>query len=158
MYNTYIKANGGNINMKKFLSFIFNMLVCVFMGIFYSIKYLFRGHSWIVRIVDLAVYTVFVWSLFCSRAIMVGMLLLFFGVATVFVIWMMKEKTNERSDDINAEKPRRGTNIFWGMSETEAKTMYRRLLKQYHPDNINGDINMTQKIIEDYKNYSLCRK
>lgn len=35
----------------------------------------------------------------------------------------------------------------------EAKKEYRRLMKQYHPDNAGGDLEMFQKISAAYNQY-----
>jgi len=43
--------------------------------------------------------------------------------------------------------------FFAGMSLEEAKKEYRRLMKLYHPDNVNGDAEMSKRISVAYSQY-----
>ena len=45
-------------------------------------------------------------------------------------------------------------NIFSGLSIMEAKKLYRKLIRKYHPDNLDGNAEYTKKITTDYMAYT----
>lgn len=83
----------------------------------------------------------------------------------IFSVLMMKSGNNSRDENDNGSNyentyktHKTYTNPFFeGMSFEEAKKEYRKLMKKYHPDNIDGSLEMTQKVAEAYSNYcSAC--
>ena len=77
---------------------------------------------------------------------------------TVIILVDIKIMRDEYSDSETSDTPHfhssyKSTDPFYGMTEDEAKTEYRRLLKLYHPDNGNGDLQKTQDIVIAYSNY-----
>ncbi len=53
-------------------------------------------------------------------------------------------------------KPKKNTNIFAGLSPEEARRLYRKLMKELHPDN-GGDLDKCRKINTDYDKYKKKR-
>ena len=76
---------------------------------------------------------------------------------TVIILVDIKIMRDEYSDSETSDtihfRSSENRNPFYGMAEDEAKTEYRRLLKLYHPDNGNGDLQKTQDIVIAYSNY-----
>lgn len=70
----------------------------------------------------------------------------------------MLEKEAEFERDKKNKKAHRNTirnpdlNIFFGLNSEEARRKYRKLMKEFHPDN-GGDIDKCRKLNTDYDKY-----
>lgn len=144
--------------VKNGLRFLGNLVLCILMSVYYSIKYVFTGKFIIVRIADIIVYSFFGWSIVYAKNMACILVVLLVIVESLFVIWMMNTKENRDTTKDNTKSYQEmGESFFSGMEADVAKETYRKLLKQYHPDNINGDLEMTRKIIEEYREYCSIR-
>ena len=147
--------------LKNMFKVIGYMLLTSVLAVFYSLKYILCGKSIIRRVAILGMYSGLIASSIyfpiVFKIVLVGMSLL----DLILAISMIKNK-NMSSDEAGNEKKtyeqyqnNRGYKnpFFDGMSFEEAKKEYRKLMKKYHPDNIDGSLEMTQKIAEAYSNY-----
>lgn len=140
--------------VKNGLKFLGNLVLCILMSVYYSIKYIFTGKAKIIRCVDIIAYGIFGWCMVCAKNVACITVILLVILESIFVIWIMKDKGNRNSTKENEKKYQEMEESFFaGMEADVAKETYRKLLKQYHPDNINGDSEVTRKIIQDYREY-----
>ncbi len=65
-----------------------------------------------------------------------------------------RKNADTETRDYEQYKENYGDEIsFDGLTKQEAKEKYRELLKKYHPDNEDGDIDKTRAIITAYRRY-----
>lgn len=127
-----------------------------------GITEIFTGHSIKTKLFLIGLFAAFPVSLLIMPIIFKLLIVLFLGISLLFGAYTMwddyhadtnKQKSysgnNNRTTD--SFKPKSG--IFDGLTPEEAKRKYRQLIKQYHPDNYNGDNSMAQKIISEYNTY-----
>lgn len=150
------------INGMKFVGYL---VIGVILALIYSVKYIFTGRSMLGRFIILSFYSGTIVSLIYKPIafnILVALALL---IDIIFSVLMMKSGNNARDEKDNGSNyentyktHKTYTNPFFeGMSFEEAKKEYRKLMKKYHPDNIDGSLEMTQKVAEAYSNYcSAC--
>lgn len=78
-------------------------------------------------------------------------------VATALALWMTKDNDDGRADEKGSAKKSVAKKVrnpfFEGMSIEEAKKVYKKLLKIYHPDNESGDLEKTQSVTIAYSQY-----
>ena len=85
---------------------------------------------------------------------------LFGALAIWLTVWTIKDECIIRTSLGGWEKRERRErtnpvgNIFNGLSVLEAKKLYRRLIRKYHPDNPGGNAEYTKKITTDYMAYT----
>ena len=140
--------------IRKIFKFCIMLLVFIAMSIFYSIKYIFTGGSKLFRILDCVGYGILIWTAIYAKSVALVLIVLFILLESVVVIYAMKnDKTTDEEGNNTYSHVGKASSFFAGMDADMAKKTYRKLLKQYHPDNAEGDLETTQKIIEDYKNY-----
>jgi len=151
----------------KIFTFIFYFIFNVFLGIASSVKYIFIGHSIIGKILIIGMYLGAITSAIYNPIVLKIMV----GIAFLIDIWlafgMLKCDTNDKSNEKenSSNESKYGSSeecknpFFDGMTLSEAKKEYRKLMKKYHPDNMGGSLEMTQKITESYSNYcDMCSK
>lgn len=137
------------------------MLLTAVLALFYSLKYILCGKSILGRIVILGMYFGLVASFLYLPIvfeIIFAVLLLFDLLLSVSVIRNNSESEGKRENEKNTYEQYNNQKVyknlfFDGMSFEEAKKEYRKLMKMYHPDNVDGSLEMTQKIAEAYSNY-----
>lgn len=135
--------------MKKVLSIIGQWIVILIYGVFASVRYIIKGEKliwkavWILLAAGLAALAVF-WPF--GLWIALG---IYAAVSLVVTIWGMRLE-EEKTETAEAE---RECGVFEGMSVQQAKSTYRALMKQYHPDNQHGNTLMAQKINSAYSNF-----
>ena len=157
--------------MKKIITggfkFIGYLVISLILGLFYSIKYLITGKSILGRLAIISVYAgivaSFIYKPMIFKVIMIIILLLV-AILSISLMYKSGNATNDGNDSNNTNydnayssyKPYKNP-FFDGMNFEEAKKEYRKLMKKYHPDNIDGSLEMTQKVAEAYSNYcSAC--
>ena len=137
------------------------MLFALVIAVFYSLKYILCGKSIIGRITTRGMYSGMIASFAYFPIVFKIMLagLLLFDLLLAFSMIRNEDKSaDEKGNEKNTYeqyKNNRGcTNPYFdGMTFEEAKKEYRKLMKKYHPDNIDGSLEMTQKIAEAYSSY-----
>ena len=81
------------------------------------------------------------------------------GLIGAFAIWIViytiKDSCTVSTSLGGQERKERRAfgNIFDGLSFADAKTLYRKLIRKYHPDNPDGSVEYTKKITTDYEAY-----
>ena len=120
-----------------------------------SIKYVILGEKVLLKPVILAGYAVLIWSGLRHPVLFAVLLGIILAVAFLFASLMVFYNGTE-SEEKNA-CTHTGSRIpfFEGMTAEMAKKEYRRLMKEYHPDNAGGDVAMTQKVIAAYQRYQM---
>lgn len=63
------------------------------------------------------------------------------------------ENNTNRNTNTEQRFARKSYQFFAGMTPDQAKKEYHRLMKQYHPDNLGGDLEMSQQISEEYRRF-----
>ena len=110
-------------------------------------------------------------ALFSPMAFWINLVMLsIYGLVFTYMVYREEQEEEDSIDQESAYENTSGDsyrtyNGYWeyfarkkdiffaGMSKTEAKKEYRRLMKQYHPDNAGGDTEMTKRISEAYNEY-----
>ena len=158
------KNNDKHIDKKKLrrdiLLFIplllFFLLYCIFGPIIYIIKEKGKEKKgnkiafiilYVVEIVSAIFLPVLFW-------IITGLIVAF--ATWVAVEYVKEDCTVNTSLGSRAQRNRTAPigNIFSGLSVVEAKKLYRKLIIKYHPDNPDGNAEMTKKITTDYMAYT----
>lgn len=144
--------------IKNILWTIFFTLFCPVYLIFASLKYVVLGKSIAGRLAVLVGYSGMVLlALFKPIAflIVIGIIALCDLVVAIFMARSDTSKTNESRNDNAEQHSSRSYKIpfFDGMTIEEAKKEYRKLMKQYHPDNSNGDEEMSKKVSAAYAQF-----
>lgn len=145
-----------NVVMKIFLS-IFHCLEYFFIGIYLLGKYSVEGIInksilWKIGITGtyagLITLAVFKTGVFLKIIIFIGIILLLLAIGLTIDDFRHPKKENVNKT-INP--------YFEGMTESEAKKEYRRLMKLVHPDNASGNLEKTQEISIAYSEYCKIR-
>ena len=145
---------------KDLLGVIAWLLIVPIVGAFQMIKYLIKGKSIIGKLVML----LFIAGIVCSfifKPIVFKILMMLMVIADLFFATSMVKSWNETSSKEAYEESNTSTQyeryttipFFDGMTVEEAKKEYRKLMKCYHPDNVGGSLEMTQRISEAYSKY-----
>jgi len=149
--------------MKKVIMNLFKVLFyfvfCAVLAVVESIKYVFTGKRILGKLGIIGLYAGYVLLALYKPVIFVVMLALLVLIDLLVVIYMTKSMDSDTkgtsSEDSNGYRrySRQKIPFFDGLSLEEAKKEYRRLMKQYHPDNAGGDLEMSQKISAAYNQY-----
>lgn len=131
------------------------------LAIFESIKYLFHGKKIIGKVVIIACYLGLAASaklntnIFLAVIGIIAILDMIFSISSVSSSDDKKSRTqnNGNNSDYSNTKTNTRFSLFDGMTLEDAKREYRRLMKIYHPDNQNGDLSMSQRINNEYREY-----
>lgn len=145
---------------KKLFYFILFMIIGVYMTVTESVKYIVKGSSVFFRVAIAGIYIGAILGLFINpftRLAVLGIILL---LDTIFSLNMVRysedfdfERKSGTYERESAHRETAHSSFFEGMSIEDAKKEYRKLMKQYHPDNEGGDLEMSQKISEDYRRF-----
>lgn len=142
--------------IKNIFMTIFYFLFCFVNLIIVSLKYVVSGSFVLGKIAIASFYvgmTILAINRFTVFVCIVGLLSI--GLL-IFAIYMVKsDDGNNKYSENRAYKSCEKQEVpsFSGMSLEEAKKEYRRLMKLYHPDNENGDAEMSKKISVAYSQY-----
>lgn len=142
--------------IKNILWTMFFMIFCPVYLVFESLKYVLLGKKIGGRLAIIAGYAgVVLLALFklVGFLIVIGIIAVCDLVAAIFMSKSATSKTSESSGNDNKEyRSSQGYKIpfFDGMTVEEAKKEYRKLMKQYHPDNSNGDEEMSKRVSAAY--------
>lgn len=149
--------------MKKIFSNVFKMvfyfIFCGIMAMIESIKYIFTGSSIWGKIFLLASYSGMISLAFLKPTVLVLMLCVLAVCDLAMSIYMVKNLDSTSTNDGGNKKEEYKSNynqripFFDGMSVEEAKREYRKLMKQYHPDNANNDAEMSKQISAAYSQF-----
>ena len=145
-------------HIKNFGKFVFYFVFCLLFFAFESLKYIFTGKNLLAKFMLLAGYaSVIFWGI-KNNAVFIIAIGLFVIINLVYASIMMKSagsgSSNSNSKEANGWASNNTSNTFFeGMSLDEAKKEYRRLMKKYHPDNIDGDLVMSQKVSAAYTQF-----
>lgn len=137
------------------------LVVLPIAGVIEMIKYMVKGKTVVGKIF----VTLFIAGAVCAfifkpnvfRALMIIIAivdLLFASIMVKNANTSSRENEYENYNSDNSATYRKTTIPFFeGMSADEAKKEYRELMKCYHPDNVGGSLEMTQRISEAYSKY-----
>ena len=137
------------------------LVVLPIVGVIEMIKYMVKGKTVVGKIF----VTLFIAGAVCAfifkpnvfRALMIIIAivdLLFASIMVKNANSSSRENEYENYNSDNSATYRKTTIPFFeGMSVDEAKKEYRKLMKCYHPDNVGGSLEMTQRISEAYSKY-----
>ncbi|MCR5311167.1 MAG: J domain-containing protein [Lachnospiraceae bacterium] len=136
------------IPLRFIILYVFSVIYSAFM----TVKYVIVGKRILGRLAILALIAGMVaLGIFVRPAffVVLGLVALFFVFTTIYILvhW------DNHSLGTECEEPTIKSKVsafFAGMTKEQAKREYRRLMKEYHPDNENGDLEMSQKISEEY--------
>ena len=125
---------------------------CFILGysIYASLKYIITGSSVLGKVLCGCIYAGFV-SAFLFWRSGFWILLILYGVVSLVgsVLMRIDELKTGQSIDGNDKSK----SLFYGLSERDAKTKYRNLMKQYHPDNQGGNLEAAKRINREYELY-----
>ena len=141
----------------KFMGYFFFIII---LGVIYSIKYVITGKSIISKMAILGIYAGLIASLIYNPMIFMivaGIIVMVDILLSISMINNKGEKDNKSFDNYKSYK-KSANPLFDGMSLEEAKKEYRQLMKKYHPDNINGNLEMSQKIVKAYGDYCIANE
>ena len=149
--------------MKKIVSNVFRtvfyFVFCGIMAVVESIKYIFKRSSILGKIFLLVSYSGMISLAFLKPTVFVVMLCVLAVCDLAMSIYMVKNidstSTNNDGNEKEEYKSHYSQRIpfFDGLSAEEAKREYRKLMKQYHPDNANGDAEMSKQISAAYSQF-----
>jgi hypothetical protein len=141
--------------IKNTLYFIIYMIIGICMAVYESIKYIFRGSSFAGKVVLVGLYSgVISIGVFEPNALLIvlGIVILIDALfAAYMVLHSDSASTKQKGNSAETKKTQGG--FFDGMNLEDAKKEYRKLMKQYHPDNNGGDLEMAQIISEAYRQF-----
>ncbi len=141
--------------IKNTLYFIIYMIIGICMAVCESIKYIFCGSSVIGKAVLVGLYGGIV-SLGIFKpnvlVIVLGVVILVDALFSAYMVCHSDSESTEQSRNY-AESAKTQGEFFDGMNLEDAKKEYRKLMKQYHPDNNGGDLEMAQIISEAYRQF-----
>lgn len=148
--------------VKRVAKALFYLIVCMILTVFESVKYVVLGGNLIGRSFIVAGYAGLVASAILKPQIFIGLLIIIGLAELLLAIFISgnKETYNNnkysnyrnKSNNFNEEQK---VAFFDGMSVEDAKREYRRLMKQYHPDNNGGDGEMAQKVSAAFNQYKV---
>ena len=138
------------------------------------VKWLFTGEQKRVKILSTVLVGLIVATLaiYLPKILLVAVIVLAVVVVGFIIFGYVNiDKSNHESKQENAgsntenntnSNTNRNTNteqsfarksyqFFAGMTPDQAKKEYHRLMKQYHPDNLGGDLEMSQLVSEEYR-------
>lgn len=136
----------GSLFLNVFFFFIFVMVR--------SMKCIIFSRKLLVKLIVLTGYALLVWSYLYHPmlfGIIVGIILL---VAFFFAVMMIKCGGGSKEGDTYSSTGSR-IPFFEGMTVEMAKKEYRRLMKEYHPDNGGGNLEMAQEISAAYRQFQM---
>ena len=141
--------------IKNTLYFIIYMILGIYMAVSESIKYVFRGSYLVGKATLVGLYIgVISLGIFKPNALIIVLGIVVF-LDALFSAYMVHNSdgasTEQRGNSAEPTKTQRG--FFDGMNLEDAKKEYRKLMKQYHPDNNGGDLEMAQIISEAYRQF-----
>lgn len=129
------------------------------LAIFESIKYLFCGQKIIGKVAIIACYlglaasALFNTNIFLAIIGIIAILDMIFSIHCASSSENKKSRTQNNGDNNAYSNANTRYTLFEGMTLEDAKREYRRLMKIYHPDNQNGDLSMSQRINNEYREY-----
>lgn len=149
--------------MKKIIKNILRTLYMIVFLLIYcivaSFKYIFTGKRILAKIAILMGYAgiaaLGIWKPL-GLWIVLGIIgLLDFVLAIIMTKTIAADKTKDSENGNSEHCSEQGCKIpfFDGMTVEEAKKEYHKLMKKYHPDNSNGDEEMTKKVSAAYQKY-----
>ena len=145
--------------IKNILGTLFFVIFCPIYLVFSSFKYIVTGKGFIGKLAIIAGYAGLI-ALAVFKPIVFWILMAIFAVCDIAAsIYMTRSESTskgESSEKDNAEyRSTQGRKIpfFDGMTVEEAKKEYRKLMKQYHPDNVNGDAEMSKRVSAAYSQF-----
>ncbi len=155
-------AERRDIIMKKIITegfmiigyFIFSLCF----GIYEAFKYLFMGTSWKIKIALLGSFICLIVLGIFNPTIFLILISIIGSIVFLFAVYLVKGNVGDTSNKYEYDNAKESKFLFFdGMTYAEAKKEYRRLMKKYHPDNENGDLEMSQKISTEYDQYcTMC--
>lgn len=138
---------------------VFNTLKVIFLSIFLilylpinMIKLIFKAPKWWISVIDIAIIAGLVAvSYFFWPIGFYGVVILFYIISLVAsIVLAFKEKNLFKQFGLST--PFYGE--FEGMTEAEAKSKYRELMKIHHPDNSKtGSQRMATLLTKEYEGY-----
>lgn len=145
--------------IKNVFGTVFFIIFCPIYLVFISLKHIVTGKGIIGKFAIIAGYTGIV-ALVFLKPIAFWIIMAIFAVCDIAIaIYMTRcestsKSENSESDDTEYHSTQ-GHKIpfFDGMTVEEAKREYRKLMKQYHPDNINGDAEMSKRVSAAYSQF-----
>ena len=149
--------------MKKIVrdvfKIVFYFVFCGAMAVIESIKYIIVGSSIVGKLFLIASYSGMTALAIFKPTVFVVILCVLAFVDLAMAIYMVKNIDSTSENNNSNEKEEYKSNysqkipFFDGMSVEEAKREYRKLMKQYHPDNANGDAEMAKQISAAYSQF-----
>lgn len=142
--------------IKNLLWTVFYIAFCPIYLVFESLKYIVLGKNIVGKFAIVASYAVIIaLALFKPLALLIvlGILIVFDLVAAILMARYAEASKANGPENSNAEHhSAQGYKIpfFDGMTIEEAKKEYRKLMKLYHPDNSNGDEEMSKRVSAAY--------
>lgn len=143
------------------IAFTATMALLIWYPLKESVTYILKGHSIVGRIFLSGVYGGLVLlAVFkpIGLYIILGIAAAIWIAVTIYVYrtsWnkedFYRDWSGSRTDRAEGRNP-----FFEGMNAEQAKKEYRQLMKKYHPDNPEGDLEMSQKVVAAYQRF--CRE
>ncbi len=150
-----MKKSSKNIS----LTILFMIILPVYLVI-KSLKYIVAGNNVVGKITIISIFTgIVLLALFKPFALWIGIgiiVLLDFIIAVHTIKAGATDQTKESENGNNKYHSAQECKIslFEGMTVKEALKVYYKLMKKYHPDNANGDEEMTKKVSVAFDEYS----
>lgn len=140
--------------LKNIVLFVLHTVLAALILLVIFIRELFKGHN-IVKLFVVLFFGFFTWAYLCAPSVFKIGVCVYFLISTLIAITVMRTPFGSESNE-EMGFLERYENLFAGMTEADAKREYRKLMREYHPDNtVTGDKEMAQKIQADYESYKL---
>lgn len=145
--------------LKNILWTMFYIIFCPAYLVFESLKYIVTGKNIVGKIAIVASYAGVVALALINPLvfwIVFGLIVLLDLTAAIFMTKSStSNKSNESGNGNEEYQSEQGSNMsfFDGLTVEEAKKEYRKLMKIYHPDNSNGDEEMSKRVSAAYDQY-----
>lgn len=140
---------------KKLAKVLGYFIVITVLSLVASIKCIIKGESLAVRMVIALCHAGLISAAVFKPIVFFFLLVIILVAELAFSIYTiaLEEKLDYSAEDTENEEYSVKGSFFAGMTLEDAKREYRRLMKQYHPDNQGGNLEMTKIISEAYREH-----
>jgi len=144
---------------KTLMRIIGYYIVCLFMTLMSLVRGMLSG-GMLVKITEIFIVIAGVFLYKSNKTTFWIILMAFMLIEFAFSIYaaVIPDDNREKRQSNACDESVVDWAYFKGMSAEEAKKEYRRLMKKYHPDNVEGDTQATQMISNAYREYCLGRR
>ena len=152
--------------MYKVIEFALKLVWAVFISLFIAlfvtkliifepVAYIFRGERKALRITAAVAFSLLALLIVMNPYVLFILAGVILFVTVLMHILVAKKEKFSSNDEYSGERKTTYSRdgIFSGLTLEEAKKKYRSLMKQYHPDNMGGDLEKSKEISLAYHEF-----